>query len=108
MASVPVSTEPYPSPNPHEAEARRHWWPWFRKEPDSDDDHAELPGFGKNYLNHLIGVFHSLGGQCHPGVPGIVDEIEAKVKGNKPLTWADVYVLDDLLTQVVPDDYLRE
>jgi hypothetical protein len=108
MASVPVSTEPYSSPTQGEAEAGRHWWSWFRKEPDSDDDHAELPGFGKNYLHHLIGVFRSLRGQCHPDVCEIVDKMEAKVNENKLVTWADVYVLDDLLTQIVPEDYLRE
>jgi hypothetical protein len=74
------------------------------KPPDPNFEFSALPGFGTNYLDHLIGEFVSLKGEaanncaCQLG-----QQIVDKARQGKTITWGDTYILERAVFLMLPD-----
>ena len=72
--------------------------------------HAELPNYGKAYLNLLIGEFKSLKDICEDDKAKVLaQELVTKAEnGLTTMTWGDAYMLDTAIAQMLPKEYLHQ
>jgi hypothetical protein len=71
--------------------------------------HAELPNYGKAYLNLLIGEFKSLKDICEDDKAKVLaGELVKRAEDGDRMTWGDAYMLDTAIAQMLPEEYLHQ
>lgn len=71
--------------------------------------HAELPNYGKAYLNLLIGEFKSLKDICEDEkAKALAQELVKRAEDGVTMTWGDAYMLDTAIAQMLPEEYLHQ
>ncbi len=78
---------------------------WPRQQRSNPNfEHTVLPGFGKVYLDHLVGEFESLKGRSNNDCAcRLGQEIVDKARSGGPVTWGDIYVLERSVLVMLPD-----
>lgn len=72
-------------------------------------EHAELPSYGKAYLDLLIGEFNSLRDICTDDkAKKLAQELVDNAKKGDKMTWGDAYMLDTAIAQMLPTEYLHQ
>ncbi len=88
------------------------WVPFIvrgRQHSNANFQHSLLPGFGTNYLDHLIGEFESLKGASADKSACISGQrIVDKANGGERLTWGETYILERAVFLMLPITELRQ
>jgi hypothetical protein len=72
-------------------------------------EHAELPSYGKAYLDLLIGEFNSLRDICKDDkAEQLAQQVVSRANRGDKMTWGDAYLLDTAIAQMLPTDYLHQ